>query len=656
MRLEECVPKRMLKPLAKKKVFTADDYLRFVPRKYNDYTTIFHITEAPQDRMCVVEGKLMKVERRGEYGRVYLYAKLCDETISTQFCALWFGNYYAFDKIKLLEGEEVVILGQVKHEEPYGYSVVSPEGIYIKSSFKPRVSPVYSNIKGVSEEAFNRELTKLLKTVKDPIEQEIRNKAGVIGYREALYTLHHPKTMVEIEKAKERIDFNDLLYFSMSLNNGDGNKETNIRFTKYEKTIAFRNTLPFELTKDQLKAINRIACTKERLNLLVQGDVGCGKTIVAIMAMMMAAENGYQSVIMAPTKVLAKQHYIQMREYAKQEGYECVYLEAGMKAKEKKEAYAKIARGEANFIIGTHSCICEELEYKNLGIVIVDEEHKFGVEQKKRLSTMANNGVHSVSMTATPIPRSLASVIYGDAKEIVVIKTMPSGRKPIQTAICANKKTNFSFIEKQIAAGHQCYVVCPAIEESDAGLVSVEEVEKLYRAFFEPKGMRVGIVTGKMDKEETEEIIGQFSRNEISILISTTVIEVGVNVPNATVIVIEQAERFGLASLHQLRGRVGRSSLSSYCILSSPEKTNERLLTMTQTTDGFVIAEADLKMRGSGNLIGTKQSGYDKFVELMLLYPDLYQKTKELASLCKSKGYGKELVALYTEHEEALSN
>lgn len=647
--LVEYLPKRMIKPLEKKKIYTVNDYVTFIPRKYYDFSKIYTITAAPREIPCAVKGCLLKIDLRGDFKK-FMSLSFKDEDANIKYHCTWFGNNYAFKWLSALEGEEVIITGTVNYDEKYGYSIINPMDMCISSSFFKRIQPVYSKIKGISEEAFKKELKGLLKTVKDPLSIDIIDKMDEMEYTEALRELHYPKSMERVEKARNRLEFNDLLYFVASINKDAVSKETSILFPHYENTIKFVKSLPFPLTADQNKILNRVVKTQDRLNLLVQGDVGCGKTIVAAGAMMLAAENGYQAVLMAPTKVLAKQHYDEICKYAEQTGYTCVYLDSKMKVKEKREMLAKIVTGEANFIIGTQSCLSDSVMYNNLGISIVDEEHKFGVKQKEKLRHISENGIHCISMTATPIPRTFASALYGDDKEIMNIVTMPNGRKPIQTAINNSDMKIFEFMKKQISQGHQCYVVCPAIEENE-DMTSVKEVEKKYKNYFEPLGMKVGIVTGKMAKEDVDATINMFSENVLSVLISTTVIEVGVNVPNATVMTIEQADQFGLASLHQLRGRVGRSDLQSYCILRSDNKENERLQTMVSTTSGFEIAEADLKIRGAGELLGTRQSGYDKFLNLMFLKPDMYNFIKDNMDYLRQHNLDN-LMELYVEHDE----
>ena len=459
--------------------------------------------------------------------------------------------------------------------------------------------------------------------------------------REALYSVHFPQSMAQIEKAHDRLLLDDMVYFAMS--NEYAARSSSIGSPFNIKTLGtikeITENLPYQLTKDQKDTVNSmIQKVREgkRLNALVQGDVGCGKTIVAILMMAVLAENGYQAVLMAPTQVLAKQHYADLCAILEPVGFHIAYLGSNMKVKEKKAVLASIASGEANIIVGTHSVIGKSVEYKNLGITVTDEEHKFGVAQRAALVEKAAAGVHSITMSATPIPRTLAQVIYGSAIDLYTIQTMPAGRKPVVTGIATDKERIMRFVLSQKRKGHQCYVVSPMIDSSEdmAGVLSVEEVSREYEKWLKPYGVRIATLTGRDSKETTEETIQKFKDGAIDVLIATTVIEVGVNVPNATAMIITNAERFGLSSLHQLRGRVGRSSLQSYCVLQSndqSEKAMQRLGAMVRTTNGFEIAEEDLKIRGAGDFLGTRQSGENKYMALMLAYPDKYKYALTLA-------------------------
>ena len=402
------------------------------------------------------------------------------------------------------------------------------------------------------------------------------------------------------------------------------------------KTLAntnkFLNSLPYKLTADQQETLSAMvdkAKKGQRINSLVQGDVGCGKTIVAFTMMFSMADNGYQSVLMAPTGVLAEQHYKELKEYAEKHSYKAVYLGSNMKASERKKALKGIEDGTYNFVVGTHSVINKDVKFKALGMAVIDEEHRFGVDQRN--GAIKEGNCHVITMSATPIPRSLALTIYGKATDVYTIKTMPNGRKPVKTKIFNKEQGIFKFMQNQIAEGRQCYIVCPLKEENEK-LENVESVEEVYQKvnnYFKDSGIRTEMLVGGMSKEDTDSILSEFTKNNVQMLIATTIVEVGVNVPNASVILIRNAERFGLATLHQLRGRVGRGSYQSYCILQSDDEANPRLNAMVQTTDGFEIAQIDLNLRGSGDFIGTKQSGENREVMLMLQYPEFYKKIEK---------------------------
>ena len=374
-----------------------------------------------------------------------------------------------------------------------------------------------------------------------------------------------------------------------------------------------------------------------RVDARVQGDVGCGKTVVAQIAALGMAMNGYQCAVMCPTLVLAEQHFADFTKFLARFGLNAVFLHGGMKIREEKKALAAIQSGEADVIVGTHSIFADKVKYKKLGLVIVDEEHRFGVEQREGLKQKAKDGVHNISMSATPIPRTLATTLYGEGTEIINIHTMPAGRKPVKTIVWSNENTCMESVYKQIKQGHQCYIICPLIEDSDsetlAGVESVETTAQNLKAWFAKyPGVRIETISGDMKAKDVQAGIEAFAAGNADILISTTIVEVGVNIPNSTVIVIKNAERFGLAQLHQLRGRVGRSSYQSYCVLLSQDKENERLQTMASTTDGFKIAEKDLELRGTGQILGVKQSGKDVYMEMMLKYPKLYKEIRTQAA------------------------
>lgn len=656
------IPTRALNILKRKSILTSDDLARFVPRKYIDYRKVKNINDCADGDYAAIRGKVVNIEKKllkGSSSREYIHIKLLQED-DTPISCMMFNNLYLYDQYLGLYSTVVVACGRISYSPVFGYTLQNPQSLTSADLFQPFIKRVYTKFSGMTENTLNDLIFKQgLAYTQEPLEKEVIARDKLPDYQESLYMMHKPKKEEDIVLGKKRLVYNDLLYFALSLQKDNVEiVHTNITFTKKELVNAFIKKLPFKLTKDQLNSIRTmVGNARDGIanNVLLQGDVGCGKTIVAACLMLCCAENGYQSVLMAPRTVLAKQHYEEISHYAEMMNLTCVFLHSGMKAKEKRDAYQLISSGKADFIVGTHSCFSNEVEYANLGLIVTDEEHLFGVNQKEAIKEKAQSGVHYVSMSATPIPRTLTDVIYGEsAKTILSIKEKPAGRKEIITKIQPDRDKIFPFIEKEIKGNHRCYVVCPAIEDDDAGLLtSIETMEKEYKEYFEKRNIYIGIITGKMKVKDINETVNKFISGEYKILLSTTVVEVGVNVPDATVMVVEQAERFGLASLHQLRGRVGRSSLQSYCFLVSEDNINERLLTMERTNDGFEIAEADMMQRGGGDLIGTQQAGFNKYLSEVMKHPKMYQHIRETAKFCLENGYGQKLVELYQENLNA---
>ena len=504
----------------------------------------------------------------------------------------------------------------------------------------------YEKIRGISESNFERIINECLEhaTIPDKVPRELLHKYNLIPKDEAIREMHKPSSVEGVKKAKYRLNMDDLLYFALQLEEKNRNLPAGSAYGIHSLAITTKiiENLPFQLTKDQKSAyeelVNRIRSGK-RLNALIQGDVGCGKTILAFLLMFVMADNGFQSVLLAPTQVLASQHYNELKEMAAPYDIDVVYIANGLKKKEREAILKSIEDGSALMIVGTHSVLSKEVKFHDLGLSITDEEHRFGVLQREEITTKAKAGMHTVTMSATPIPRSLSDVLLSTT-EVFNIQSMPNGRKPIQTAICASQNTIFQFIKKEIEKGHQAYVVCPLIEDKQGIMEGILSVEQTYTEYANVFGKNaVAVLNGKMKEDETEKVIRSFKNGEIKILVSTTVVEVGVNVPNATVIVINNAERFGLASLHQLRGRVGRGNSLGYCILNSVHKNNKRLLALCKYKNGFQIAESDYALRGSGNILGTEQSGSNYYVELSMKYPDLFSELQKYAK--KIYGYGR---------------
>lgn len=637
------LPTAKVNQLKKKGIELVEDLMMFFPRKYYDFRKVTPIRQIKDGEMSAVVGKVEEVKNYGKMIR----AKIKDDS-NWHMYIIWFQQPYIEKILKV--GSTYMFCGKTQIDPQYSNRQMTNPLYFDENLDKYRkIIPVYSKIKGMSDDyLLNSIQTALaLGDKSENIEREVLQKFAVMKKSQALKTVHQPKDEHELNEAHERFLFDDLFEFAMQMEatHATANKQTPYVMPKCEDIKRFVGSLPFELTEGQRNALNTIYLKMrkgERVHALVQGDVGCGKTIVAITLMMISSENGFQSAMIAPTNVLAKQHYEDLTEKAKKLGYNVAYLSGEMKAREKKKVLEQIKNGEVQMVVGTHAVLSKDVEFQNLALSIVDEEHRFGVVQRNQLREKAKQGVHHVSMSATPIPRTMALTMYGDSVDVLTIKTLPKGRKPVQTVHLTNEVKVWDGLYRQIKEGRQCYVVCPLIEDSEAdALQDVDSVETTYQKmtdyFKKHPDVNISMISGKMKPEEISKGIEEFSQNKSQILISTTIIEVGVNVPNATVIVIKNAERFGLAQLHQLRGRVGRGSHASFCVLLSEKKDNPKLQVMVDTTDGFKVAEQDLQLRGTGDLVGTKQTGQNKYIMLMLANLPLYEKIK------------KEVKAIYSE-------
>ena len=645
-----------VKPQKKKQfesrgIASVEDLLQYLPRTYKDYRAVTGVL--PHDQISVLVGTVLSCERRPGNGKQFVTATCRIEPQNLDLTVRWFNMHWIFQKIKDLASrhEKVIIAGKLDFDSRYGYGLNQPEIFEPYREQILRIYPVYRSINGMAasylEEVMHKALSIGLAS-SEILPRDILASAGEVSMPVALRSIHMPNTMEEIEQGRSRILFNDLLYFAihneLNRNEVSAGSQYNIKTRSLLGKIV--TSLPFFLTADQSKAVEEMLINAEdgrRINALIQGDVGCGKTIICILMAAAFADNGYQAVIMAPTQVLAKQHYEAISSMLDPYGIRTAYLDSSFKKKDRDCVLKDIADGTAQIIIGTQSCIGKDVVYKDLALAVVDEEHRFGVKQRTAIIEKASRGVHSITMSATPIPRSLAQVIYGDNIQLHTIRSMPNGRKPVKTRVFRNQTGNMKFVLKEVQAGHQAYVVCPMIEKNEKipNVKSVEQISKEYEDFFVPLGVKVGSLTGRNSKEEAEKVITRFKEGEIDVLIATSVIEVGVNVPNATVMIITNAERFGLSSLHQLRGRVGRNSLQSYCVLQSEDESPKglaRLQVMCKTTDGFQIAEADLSQRGAGDLLGTQQSGDNKYVALMIANPEKYRYTVQIAKELIQRG------------------
>lgn len=656
--LKEIAGTRAYNILKKRKMETVEDVCQLFPSKYYDFSFINPLNTSRLDKNYAFVCKLVSYELKKQSSIYIVRCTLQDIYTQNELCVSWFGTTEMYNVLKkdYRPGDTCFIGGKLKASNKKNLFFMSNPIIFKKYDGESdcHIYTAYEKIRGISESNFERIINDCLEhaTIPDKVPRELLHKYNLIPKDEAIREMHKPSSVEQIKRAKYRLNMDDLLYFALQLEEKNRNLPAGSAYGIHSLAITTKiiENLPFQLTKDQKSAyeelVNRIRSGK-RLNALIQGDVGCGKTILAFLLMFVMADNGFQSVLLAPTQVLASQHYNELKEMAAPYDIDVVYIANGLKKKEREAILKSIEDGSALMIVGTHSVLSKEVKFHDLGLSITDEEHRFGVLQREEITTKAKAGMHTVTMSATPIPRSLSDVLLSTT-EVFNIQSMPNGRKPIQTAICASQNTIFQFIKKEIEKGHQAYVVCPLIEDKQGVMEGILSVEQTYTEYANVFGKNaVAVLNGKMKEDETEKVIRSFKNGEIKILVSTTVVEVGVNVPNATVIVINNAERFGLASLHQLRGRVGRGNSLGYCILNSVHKNNKRLLALCKYKNGFQIAEADYALRGCGNILGTEQSGSNYYVELSMRYPDLFSELQKYAKKYMDTGEAEMIVKTY---------
>lgn len=632
-----------LKQFHAKKIFTVSDLLHFYPRRYEDrsnFITENNLANNIGEKISLY-GEI--VSCHADYTRDILNVNIKIGNTDVRIC--WFKQNYLGRQF--IAGDKWVFYGKLDYKEPYGYSITSP--IFFSQNIEEvkRPMPIYSKIAGMSDAYLKSciqkclsEFEKVYDIESDRIDEEIREAAKIEDELSFLKKVHIPSSMNDVENCSRRMAVETIIPFAWELldRKYKGRHKTDKTVDEAQGLIAyqaFTSSLSFKLTQDQdatIKAMIKTITSGKRLDALVQGDVGCGKTMVALAMACVMAKGGYQIAIMAPTTILAEQHYHEFNQRLESLGITSCLLDSKAKAAERRKTLKEIFEGKVQVIIGTQSVLNEEVKFNNLGLTIVDEEHRFGVRQRKKLQEKALEGAHSISMSATPIPRSIALTIYGEDTVIYNIHTMPSGRKPVKTIVYSDEERTYEALYRQIKLGRQGYVVCPLItsNESMTNVDSLEETEEKCRKFFTKyPEVKILCINGKMKPDEIKTAIDEFASGKAQILLSTTIVEVGVNVPNATVMIIKNAERFGLAQLHQLRGRVGRGTDQAFCVLLSKDKTNPRLQVMSETTDGFVIAQKDLEQRGTGNLVGTEQSGFDIAVDTMIKNPTLYKTVYE---------------------------
>lgn len=617
-------------------IFTAQDLMMYFPKKHIDYSSRTLIRDLKEGQTTTVFGFIKSVSSFNTRNNLSVTRVVIGDE-SGRFELSFFnakGNRYLLQRMKTQfpQNAGIMVSGVVKMNNYSGQLTMDkPTYSIMTGEFKEdansnlniaRIVPIYTicedlSIKTLRKAIFNAiELYK--NDIKNIVPDFIRERLGIMNKKDAVKQIHFPETMNDLEHARFSLIFEELFLIQLKLirlreNTAKTTSAYNLQVHKDGLVQKFIAGLPFELTSGQKQAVNEILQDMNSdapMQRLLQGDVGSGKTVVATIMLLAAVENGYQGALMAPTEILAQQHYNNLVQWLTPLGLSVgLFLGShGKKVRQKFETDLK--NGQMNIAVGTHALIQENVEFNNLGAIVVDEQHRFGVKQRNILKRKSQNP-QMLTMTATPIPRTLALTVHGDL-DLTVINELPKGRKPIKTILTGSHRQVWDLIKQEVESGRQAYIVYPLIDESEtlSAKAATIEAEKLQQEIF-PQ-FKIGLLHGKLKNDEKEEVMKDFKDGKYDILVSTTVVEVGVDVPNATVMVIENAERFGLSQLHQLRGRVGRSSLQSYCVLitsSRSQETRERLGIMTETNDGFVIAEKDLQLRGPGEFLGTRQSG-----------------------------------------------
>ena len=627
---------------------TIDQLLHYYPRKYLDRTTLTLLSKLSGGQNVNVIGTIQSIKMRKGKFKYFLESIIYD---GYGYLTLRWFNGAKYIKKALKIGDKLAVSGKVEFYN--GYQIIHPDFEKLKEDEDPintgSIIPIYpltSNLKNNGIDS--RFLRRIIKTIKkssisinDHFEKNFLLETNLIELKRALNDIHFAKSLIDLNRAIERLKFDEHFFLQLYLafknqKNLKIKSKPCFQNSKFDKKII--EALSFELTEAQHRAHTQIKnslTNSSPMNCLLQGDVGSGKTIVSILASSIAVESNFQVAVMAPTEILARQHLKSFKKEFDPLKITCALLTGGMARKERDKIIESLNNGKIDLVIGTHALIQKDVKFKKLGLVIIDEQHRFGVNQRRKLVEKGNNP-HFLAMTATPIPRTLAITLYGDM-DLCTIDEMPKNRKPVITKVIDENRLKrvYDFMAKEVVLGRQCMIVYPLVEETEKSdlIAATEMYEELSKNEF--SNLEVGLIHGKMEKTEKDSIMNNFSANNINILISTTVIEVGIDVPNSTIMLIEHAERFGLTQLHQLRGRVGRGKNKSFCILvrrSFSENTKKRLNIMEETNDGFVIADEDLKIRGPGEFFGIRQSGYLSFkIANMKTDGSLIQKARKLA-------------------------
>ncbi len=620
--------------LGKMGIFTVEDLLKHVPRRYEDRTSFRRIRELRPGESATIMGRVAAAENVGTTRRNFLLTKVLIDDGTGVAQIVFFQQPYLLKPFQQMAqaGQMIVVYGQAKLSGYGGLEIERAEWEELSLESDPlstnRIVPVYPATEGITQRRLRRIIHAALQTYLEAVEevlpQQVALSHRLIGRREAFAEIHFPSNWAIKDAARRRLVFEEFFVLQVGLARrraANATVDDGIRFRVEPAGLEhdLQRILPFELTGAQRRAIDEILSdftSGRAMNRLLQGDVGSGKTVVALAAMLMAVQNGYQAALMAPTEILAQQHSIVFQSLLEPAGIPVKLATGRLTAKGKKSVREELAGGDAPIVIGTHALIQEGIEFHKLGLVVIDEQHRFGVLQRQALHRKGERP-HVLVMTATPIPRTLTMTLYGDL-DTSVIDELPPGRKPIKTHWKRRAESGgvYSAMQKLLKEGRQAYVVCPLVEESEKLQVkAATQLAEHVQTHLLPE-YRVGLLHGQMKPADKDDVMRRFKAHELDVLVATTVIEVGIDVPNASVMVIEDAERFGLAQLHQLRGRVGRGEHASYCVLLAEARTDDaraRMQVMVETQDGFRIAEEDLKLRGPGEFRGTKQSGLPEF-------------------------------------------
>lgn len=608
------VGEKRAKLLGKLGIFTVGDLLRFYPREYTDWSRVTSIAAAPFDEPCCIRATVDHKSKGAKVSKAMTIYK----TVATDGESLMnitiFNSKYTAESLEA--GEEYLFYGKVGGNF-HRREMTSP--LVEKVTTGMRIHPIYHLTAGINSKYIEKLIRQALLSgddyFTDCLPLSLREKLCLMEFNRAVREMHIPTSEDMLNEARRRMIFEELFLFQLGLMKLKGNRrETTPVSISRDFTDEYKALLPFEMTGAQKRAVSESVSqmtSQITMNRLLQGDVGSGKTAVAAALIYTVVKNGYQCAFMAPTEILAQQHFRTCTALFEKADIKIELLTGSVTAAKKRAIKERLKRGETDLVIGTHALIQDDVEFKSLGLVITDEQHRFGVKHRSALSRKGD-GPHTLVMSATPIPRTLALMLYGDL-DVSVLDELPPGRQPIETYYVTGKLRTraFRYVKKHLEEGRQGYVVCPLVEEGDEDIAAAESyAENLSRGFF--SGCEVGLLHGKMKPKQKEEVMSRFVSGEVKLLVATTVIEVGVDVPNAVIMVIENAERFGLSQLHQLRGRIGRGQYKSTCILISDAKTEgakRRMEIMTKTTDGFKIADEDLKMRGPGDFFGARQHG-----------------------------------------------